>query len=114
VLWSDFVAVDFGRHTFIGHFKEEAWNKEEDEEDSSYNPFVSCDTIVPSRFVLAFEPNLDAAFIAQDQEKVGPFLTDNRSTDLGDDVLQYKKGKPTFEKESLIHPNLASFLKMDL
>lgn len=116
VRWIDFVAVHFTRTTFAGHCTPNSWNETltDDEHNSKYVPFVGLDDILPTRFVLSFDTNLDVAFIAQDQERLGVALSDGSFTDLGDDILQYKKGKPHFEQDSLIHPNMVTFLDMQI
>lgn len=116
ITWTDFVAVEFQRTCFQGHCTRASWNEQLTEEEHSlkYNPFVACDDILPTRFVLAFESNLDVAFIAQDQERLGVAVSDGTFTDFGDDITLYKKGKPVFENNSLVHPNMTRFLDMQL
>jgi hypothetical protein len=136
VVWSPFVAKKFTRQTYQGHFTKASWNEEEfpplkegeepyTQENGfkyankySYNPFIKCDDIKPSRFVVAYETNLDAAFIALDQENMGDNFN-NEYTDLGDDVLYYKRNisdflDPTTAEDHVIHPNLTKYLGEDI
>jgi hypothetical protein len=116
--WFDFVATEFNRSTYQGHVTPESWQKEcQGNDDDDYTPYVACDYFIPSRFALSYDTNLDVAFIALDQERLGLFTDNCTHTDLGDDILQFKKGNPKFNTataDTLVHPNLADFLDSDL
>jgi hypothetical protein len=66
---------------------------------------------------------LHVAFLAIDPERLGEELSDGMLTDLGDDILHYKKGTPAallyndqinwggLKRQDIIHPNLRTFLQ---
>jgi hypothetical protein len=115
VFWCDFVVVKSIRSCWIGHVTRDTWTEEVDNIDTiKCNPFVSCDALMPSRFVLSYEFNLDVCFNSLDQDKLGAQTFSDSTTDLGDDILQFKGGKPAYENDALVHPNFLSFLQMKL
>lgn len=70
VTWCRFSATSFYRTCFMGRFTQDEWQTGP-KHRTSLCPFVTVDDIIPSRFVLAFRDNLDAAFICLDPERVG-------------------------------------------
>jgi len=110
--WSNFIATNFYRTTFEGHLTPHAWeNGPLTRLRGNINPFICCEEFIASRFVLAYKPNLDVAFIALDPQRVGNGIIDNGMlSDLGDNVLEYiADGEvKSFQK---LPDNLCKFLK---
>ena len=109
--WTYFTAKEFHRTTFKGHLTQAEWESGPRTRTSTHvNPFVRCDHFIPSRFVLAYETNLDIAFIAIDPERVGDtIIDDDLSTDLGDNVLQ-NLGGDTGDQDNVLPSSLRKFL----
>ena len=66
------------------------------------NPFISLDSILPSKFVLAYErtdkflhshQKLDVAFVSLDTERLGENTDDGCCSDFGDNKLRYLRKK---------------------
>jgi hypothetical protein len=114
IVWCPLSLYSASRTLFEGYITPVDWETAEVERDSSkLNPFISCDIILPSRFALAFKKDLDVGFIALDQERIGETVCDGMYTDMGDDLLLHKNGKPAYlddEKKPLLHPNIMRFL----
>jgi hypothetical protein len=111
--WVKFTATKFDRTTFKGKMTRAEWESGPRTRPGSHvNPFVPCDHFIPSRFLLAYETNLDVAFIGIDPERIGETIIDDAmSTDLGDNVLKYLGGDTG--EENNIPANLHKFLTTD-
>jgi len=118
--WAIFTATTFHRTTFEGHITTREWETgPRTRKNSLINPFVPCDHLMPSRFVLAYETNLDVAFISLDPERLGDIIiNDAKVTDFGDNILQYLGGDPEEDREDghyrNIPSNLRKFMTSDL
>jgi hypothetical protein len=116
--WTNFIASGPSEYAGIpGDIRRDEWNRNPEHPSTfKWNPFMSLDAILPSRYVLAFSDTLEGSFLPLDAHKIGcgpSRATILQTTDLGDDILHYKKGNPTngMEAKCLLHPNLVSFLK---
>ena len=52
-------------------------------------PFVKLADVMPSRFVLAYDDNLEVAFLALDAERLGSIVNDGACKDVGDNTLAH-------------------------
>lgn len=98
--WVQFTAMHFTRTCFQGHMTDKQMKSSPCESPLAgpglLNTFINCDEIIPSRFVFSSNHvNNTMAFLALDPERVGDgLLDDGLYTDLGDNILQYKGGRP--------------------
>ena len=53
-------------------------------------PFAILDDVIPSRFVMAYDDNLDICFVGLDAGRIGETANDGTFTDLGDNETRYK------------------------
>jgi hypothetical protein len=118
VHWVDFIARAFTRTAFMGDISQESWESSPGTYYSYHPPFIKIDYIKPSRFLLAFHQDREVAFLALDQERLGDIANDGDTTDFGDDILHYKKGKPfeydqktdTYVDAGIVHTNVVNFM----
>ena len=110
--WVNFSATKFHRTTFEGHMTKREWDTgPRTRHNGLINPFVPCDHFIPSRFVLAYETNLDIAFISMDPERVGDdIINDEKVTDFGDNILQFMSGDPDEDRQDGVYRNIPSSL----
>ena len=52
--------------------------------------FIPVDDFIPSRFVLAYDDNLDVCFVGLDAERIGETANDGTFCDFGDNATRYK------------------------
>ena len=123
--WVEFQATKFTRTCFKGNITREHWSADKQSNRKDINSFCALDELLPSRFILAHTTNLDVAFLSIDPERIGESTDDGRLTDMGDDLLYYKGGRPIFTDEDddevdslqdaiIIHPNVENFLLSEL
>ena len=135
--WVQFIATKFTRTTFMGLITYGEWTSGPIKR-VNVNPFISLDTILPSRFVMAYEKTdkflhihqkLDVAFISLDIERLGDNTDDGCCSDFGDNKLRYLRSKGENIDESyydedsdtvinssgdIISPDMRRFLKSNL
>jgi hypothetical protein len=111
--WAAFKATTFHRTTFEGNMTKREWETgPRTRSRSLVNPFVPCDHFMPSRFVLAYETNLNIAFISLDAERIGDdIISDAKVTDFGDNILQYMGGDPDEDRQDGLYRNIPSNLR---
>lgn len=116
--WVQFIATKFTRTTFMGLLTYSEWTTGPIKR-ANVNPFISLDTILPSRFVLAYEKTdtfnhehqkLDVAFISLDIERLGDNTDDGCCSDFGDNKLRYLRQKGSFIDESYYDENCDMFI----
>jgi hypothetical protein len=114
VYWVDFIAKDFSRSCFTGDITRQNWEQKPADYYTYNAPFAPLDAVLPSRFLLSFTDDLEIAFLALDQERLGAIAYDKCYTDLGDDTLHFANGKPcTFDgtPEGIVPEKLRKYLR---
>lgn len=88
--WSMFNIKEVHRTCCFGRLARTEWS-EGPKKHNNICPFIDATDIIPSRFVMAYDENLEVAFIGLDPERVGETNDDGFSTDLGDNITRHKQ-----------------------
>jgi hypothetical protein len=133
--WVQFITTKFTRTTFMGHISHAEWTTGPIKRPG-VNPFITLDSILPSRFVLAHErtdnflhnhQKLDVAFVSLDTERLGDNIDDGCCSDFGDNKLRYLRKKGSYINDydtdddevnatnnDFISPNMIRFLRSNI